>query len=237
MWTGRILLENNAYKNSSTFLTMTYDDEHKPKNNSLSFKDLGDYTNRLRQGSLGHFRYFAVGEYGDKTSRPHYHMAVFNCPPEYWEKYFQDKWPHGFTKAGEITSRSAAYIAGYCTKKMTAVDDERLDGRTPEFARMSKRPPLGAAGMLRIRDTMFGRHGSKILEKLGDVPGTFRFEGKLYPIGRYWIRWLRNEVGIEKPSGDNWEVDLEKITRQEQENARQNAEKLYRRRRCNTKTL
>lgn len=113
---------------------------------------------------------------------------------------------------------------------MTSKDDERLDGRVPEFSRMSKRPPLGAVGMMRIRDMLFGRQGSQILAKLGDVPGGFRIEGKIYPVGRYWRTWLRNETGIEKPSEKYWEADINEITKQEQEKARKTAEKLYRRR-------
>ncbi|AXL14883.1 replication initiator protein [Microviridae sp.] len=87
MWTGRIIGESVAYKNNSTFLTMTYDEEHKPKDNSLSFRDLQGYLKRLRSGSLGELRYFAVGEYGDKTARPHYHAIIFNAPAETWEQY------------------------------------------------------------------------------------------------------------------------------------------------------
>lgn len=237
MWAGRILLENSENQNISTFLTMTYDEEHKPKNNSLSFRDLYDYLNRLRGSSLGHFRYFAVGEYGDKSARPHYHMAVFNTPPDKWEQRFQDAWPHGFTKAGEITRASAGYIAGYCTKKMTSKEDDRLDGRVPEFSRMSKKPPLGAQGMMRIRDTLFGRQGSSILEKVGDVPAGFRIEGKIYPIGRYWRTWLRKEIGITNPTGHPWEVDLNEITKADQERARKAAEKLFRRRKTGNRSL
>lgn len=231
MWTGRLILENSAYKNTSTFLTMTYDQENVPRDGTLVPEHLNDYINRLRGSSLGHFRYFAVGEYGDKTERPHYHMAIFNAPPEHWEEYFQKRWPYGFTKAGEITQKSAAYIAGYCTKKMTNHDDERLDGRHPEFTRMSKKPPLGDQGMRRILETLYTRSGSTMLAKLGDVPKTYRIDGRLYPVSKYYVEWMRQELGIEKPNpAANWEVSLEEISRQEKEQARKNAEKLYRRR-------
>lgn len=231
MWTGRLILETSAYKNTSTFLTMTYDNENVPRDGSLVPEDLNKYIDRLRKSSLGHFRYFAVGEYGDKTQRPHYHMAIFNCPPEHWEDKFQKAWPHGFTKAGEVTPKSAAYIAGYCTKKMTNAEDERLDGKHPEFTRMSKRPPLGQTGMNRILETLYSRHGSKMLEKMGDVPHLYRIDNRIYPISRYYVNWMRQQLGIDKPNPEaNWEVSFEEITREEKEQARKHAEKKWRQR-------
>ena len=149
MWTGRILLESMHAPNTSTFLTLTYNDDSVPRNHSLKPMHLTKFIDRCRKGSLGHFRYFAVGEYGDKTQRPHYHLAIFNAPPERWAEYFHDKWNNeekevGFTQVGEVTKESASYIAGYCTKKLTSPDDERLEGRYPEFNRMSCHPPLGS---------------------------------------------------------------------------------------------
>jgi len=70
-----------------------------------------------------------------------------------------------------------------------------------------------------------------MLAKLGDVPKTYRIDGRLYPVSKYYVEWMRKELGIEKPNPEaNWEVSLEEISRQEKEQARLNAEKLYRRR-------
>eukprot|EP00481_Brizalina_sp_1-RS-2013_P003097 TRINITY_DN8386_c0_g1_i1.p1 TRINITY_DN8386_c0_g1~~TRINITY_DN8386_c0_g1_i1.p1 ORF type:complete len:127 (+),score=9.80 TRINITY_DN8386_c0_g1_i1:32-382(+) len=99
-----------------------------PEGGTLMRSHLKGFVDKLRNGSLGHFRYFAVGEYGDKTLRPHYHLAIFNTPPEHWAEYFDKKWEYGFTMAGEMTAQSAAYVSGYCAKKMTDKSDDRLDG-------------------------------------------------------------------------------------------------------------
>lgn len=241
MWTGRILLENKESRNSSTFLTLTYDDEHLPKDKSLQPKDLIDYINRLRHSSLGGFRYFAVGEYGDKTARPHYHMAIFNAPAHIWAERMDKAWKKGYTKAGDIEPGSAAYIAGYCTKKMTTKDDPRLEGRYPEFSRMSKKPPLGAAGVRRIADILTGKHGSAMLEKYRDVPSSYRIDGKLYPIGRYWKNHLREWVGCNniEPSGDGWDVPINGYQSKadkfaEEKQAQKVADKLWRQQRKTT---
>lgn len=221
MWTGRILLEAAHSPNTSTFLTMTYNDEHKPKNGSLVPSHLLRYINRLRdKSSLGHFRYFAVGEYGDKTQRPHYHMAIFNCPPLLWESKFNAAWHEdgasmGFTQAGEITKESAGYIAGYTTKKMTKKDDDRLDGRLPEFARMSKFPPIGAAGMNHIYDLMMTRSGAAALADKEDVPSSFQMGGKTYPLGSYWKNWLRKKCNITEPRIQHaWELPYDEYMRE-----------------------
>lgn len=211
-------------------MTLTYNDENKPEDNSLSFRDLKVFIDNLRHTSLGQFRYFAVGEYGDKTARPHYHMAIFNCPPEKWESKFIQSWKQGFIKAGDITPQSAAYVAGYCTKKMTSKEDERLQGRIPEFSRMSKKPPLGAAGVARIEQMLYSKHGAQLLESYGDVPGGYRIQGKIYPLGRYWKTYLRKRLGIEAPTDNPWEVDPYEQTKQEQEQARKQAAKLWRQR-------
>lgn len=240
MWTGRIIGESISYKNTSSFLTMTYDEDHKPKDNSLNFKDLQDYLKRLRSGSLGELRYFAVGEYGDKTARPHYHAIIFNAPAETWEDYFQKKWPHGFTKTGEVTPQSAAYCAGYCTKKMTSKDDPRLEGRVPEFSRMSKSPPLGFQTVLKMEAMLYSKHGAKLLASYGDVPGGYRLAGKIYPLGRYWKTWLRGRLGITAPTGNEWEIDdyeEAKRKQEEQEHARKQSEKLWRQRRFTKRAI
>jgi len=92
---------------------------------------------------------------------------------------------------GQLSMASAQYIAGYVTKKMTHRLDIRLDGRHPEFARMSLRPGIGALAMHNVASDMMRWH----LEKNGDVPTALRYGGKLLPLGRYLRRELRKMVG------------------------------------------
>lgn len=199
MWTGRILSEMAYSVTESTFLTLTYDEDHVPKNGSLMKSHIKQFVDLTRQSSLGHFRYFLVGEYGGKFGRPHYHMIIFNCPPAQWEDYFKQKWRHGYTKVDEVNSKTAAYVCGYVTKKMTAQDDVRLDGRIPEFARASRQPPLGHQRMKSLETYLHTNIGSKWLSKNEDVPMSIRYMGKIYPVGRYWRDWLRERMGITNP--------------------------------------
>lgn len=73
---------------------------------------------------------------------------------------------------------------------MTQADDERLDGRYPEFARMSLRPGIGAAAM----DDLASAHLTYIPDAV-DVVSALRHGRKLLPLGRYLKRRLRERVG------------------------------------------
>lgn len=207
IWTHRILLESNLYADNS-FWTLTYDDDHLPRledgRGILVPRDMQLFLKRLRKMLEPHrFRFFGVGEYGDDTGRPHYHLVLFNFPPcqngrtvdPYSGKsccaccdQVKDSWQQGAIYGGDLTRHSAQYVAGYVCKKMTAADDPRLKGRPPEFARMSNRPGIGADFMHEVASVrmQFDRH---LIEE--DVPMTLRHGDKELPLGRYLRRKLR----------------------------------------------
>lgn len=76
-WTLRIMHEAKFYKDN-VFLTITYSPENLPADGSIHKEDLQLFLKRLRK-ALGEekIRYFACGEYGEKYSRPHYHLIIF----------------------------------------------------------------------------------------------------------------------------------------------------------------
>src|SRR5678816_1259739 len=88
-WSFRLMQEQKK-SISAHFITLTYNDTHQPitKNGyrSLRKRHLRSFFKRLRkaQTSKGRvpakaIKYFAVGEYGGKVGRPHYHLLLFNC--------------------------------------------------------------------------------------------------------------------------------------------------------------
>lgn len=242
MWTGRIILESAHTPLTSSFVTLTYNEEYVPKDGSLVPGDLDTFINRLRNRSgIGYTRYFSVGEYGDISGRPHFHLALFGIPPSY-SGIFESCWHKdgeqiGYIHTGEITKDSAAYIAGYATKRLTNKDDPRLNGRYPEFARQSRRPPIGATGIRHIENMMYTRAGAYALAHHGDVPASFNIAGNNYPIGRYWRNWLRQRLNITNPPvNSSWELDYETFTK-EREKSEKVATKLWQtsRRLCNAK--
>jgi hypothetical protein len=228
----------------SSFVTLTYRDEELPPGGGLRKVHVQNYLQRLRDSSMGKVRYFAVGEYGEKTKRPHYHLGLFNVDPFEFEAVISDKWPYGHVKTGEITAASAAYCAGYCFKKMG--EKTVVPGQPDEFQLASKAPPLGAAAVRRIEEYMYSRHGAAVVEKLGDVPNHYRLQGKMYPLGKYWVNWLRDRVflGEYKPVGlpaMYYEVNLDEETKRARAELRRDAQakhaKLFRRRNANPRTL
>lgn len=213
LWTSRLLLEQRV-SGASSFLTLTYEKEEK----DLQPKDLQDWLKRFRKRFPPQtIRYFAVGEYGDETWRPHYHAAMFGfgASPGHgvvgrFEKgrficgcascdVVRSTWAKGFILVGELNEATAAYIAGYVTKKMTVDGDPRLAGRAPEFARMSLRRGIGAEAMKDVaRSLQSCSAGAGLISSSGDVPSALRVGSKPMPLGRYLTRCLRHEMGFEE---------------------------------------
>lgn len=96
---------------------------------------------------------------------------------------------------GNLTLKSAQYISGYVTKKMTRFDDPRLDGRHPEFSRMSLKPGIGVDGLHEVADTVI-KYDLELTQ--GDVPSSLRRGASQYPLGRYLRGKLRELSGMEK---------------------------------------
>lgn len=156
-WSIRMLHETKSHV-ENCFITLTYDDEHLPQNNSISKAEVQKFIKRLRKNTGCKFRYYAVGEYGDKNNRPHYHALLFGFSPSdkkyhsgadgykiYKSETISKAWQgRGLVSVGNATLESAAYCARYCLKKITGVNAEvHYKGREPEFALMSRRPGIG----------------------------------------------------------------------------------------------
>lgn len=89
-WANRCLLELQ-YHDSAYFLTLTYNDDHVPVSYygqadtgecqpslTLRKRDFQLFMKRLRKAFPDDkIRFFACGEYGSQTFRPHYHVIVF----------------------------------------------------------------------------------------------------------------------------------------------------------------
>lgn len=186
---------------ASCFVTLTYNEESLPPGGTLCPSDAQKFLKRLRKAIHPHkIRYYLVGEYGDRTFRPHYHLCLYGLSPDDYQ-IVADAWsiggvPIGHVVVGSLTFESAAYVAGYVTKKMTSRDDPRLGGREPEFARMSLNPGIGAHAMEDVAEILYTKHGSRELAELGDVPGVLRHGSKTFPLGRYLKRKLREKMGI-----------------------------------------
>lgn len=213
LWKHRIMLESACHE-ANCFLTLTYRDEDLPRDDGIPVLrpvHLQLFLKRLRSAVDFKFRFYGVGEYGDKSDRPHYHIILFGFPtcirgrtgrkplstePNAAEccdicRLVSSTWGFGNVDLGTVTSDSAAYVADYTIKRMTRHDDIRLNGRTPEFCRMSLRPGIGA-------DAVFDLASDLMLHNLDneiDVPTALKHGKSNLPLGRYLRRKLREAIG------------------------------------------
>lgn len=161
-WAIRCVHEAQGHEDNS-FITLTYRDEELiyggAAHGILYPRHLELFWKRFRKRAGKKLRYFACGEYGDISHRPHYHAIVFGYrfPDEQISatkngsiyrrsNMLDDVWSHGNCIIGDVTFESAAYVARYIMKKRlgeSAKEYER-DGIEPEFVRMSRRPGIGS---------------------------------------------------------------------------------------------
>lgn len=149
------LMNHEKITTSAQFITLTYAPEYVPISKkgfmSLRMKDYTKFMKALRYqysyrkinpetGRMKRYydkvpdiKYYAVGEYGSETYRPHYHAIIFNADIDKIEK----AWKKGHVYIGTVTSDSVAYVTKYIHKgKLIPV--HKNDDREPEKANMSK---------------------------------------------------------------------------------------------------
>lgn len=204
-WTGRLLLEwlcaPRPEPISSWFVTLTYSEDSVPTTLSgaltldrlKALKWIKNFSHRESK-----LRYFAIGEYGDQTLRPHLHLGLFSCTLATVQA-LTDRWQatNGHASFSDMSPQRAAYLCQYTAKKLTKADDPRLPkGCEPEFRTSSRNPPIGAAALPTLVDPYLTGAGRDIVRERGDVERTFRLHGKIYPLDNWMLTNMRRIIGI-----------------------------------------
>jgi len=140
-WSFRLNKQSEQSK-SAHFITLTYNDEKIPVTKSglqtLVKSDLQKFFKRLRKKTHEKISYYAVGEYGDKTQRPHYHIIIFNAQLNIVESSWMDNDnPIGNIHYGDVVDASIGYTLKYISKEKR-IPMFNGDDRAKEFAVMSK---------------------------------------------------------------------------------------------------
>lgn len=142
-WTFRLFQEQKIAE-TSVFLTLTYNEEniiYADTDQTLYKKDLQDFIKSLRyyqkKQSEWKLRYYAVGEYGTKTDRPHYHIMLFNAHKTVLNDLL-NVWEKGIAHIGACNPASIRYITKYLINKVG-----EFDTKEKPFALMSRRPGIG----------------------------------------------------------------------------------------------
>ncbi len=183
---------------SNSFITLTYNPENLPTDGSIHINDFQRFMKRLRKSlHPKKVRFFACGEYGDQTIRPHYHALIFghDFPDKtVWQKHngndlyrsasLEALWPYGFSRIGEVTFQSAAYVARYVIKKVngplseehysqTDPETGEITQRKPEYINMSLRPGIAHSWYQRFHTDVF--------------PSDYvALNGRKYPVPKYY---------------------------------------------------
>ena len=164
-WADRCMLEA-SYHTDNVFLTLTYDDDHLPDPlhdspiHPLEKRQLQLFLKRLRKRfSDQKIRYFACGEYGGASMRPHYHLILFGLKLSdikllyknddqfryYTSDSIHDCWPYGYHIITSVNWDTCAYVARYIVKKQYGAAASVYDDYNfpPEFTLMSRKPGIG----------------------------------------------------------------------------------------------
>lgn len=176
-WADRCMMEAQYHEHNS-FITLTYNDENLPDFNPkfdtdtgefigyssihpLVKKDFQDFMKRLRDrvGYDTPIRYYACGEYGGRSLRPHYHAILFGYDfsddRKLLKRNFQNNnyyvselldscWKKGYSMIANVDWHSCAYVSRYVAKKIFKENDLYYKENVPnEFTVMSRKPGIG----------------------------------------------------------------------------------------------
>lgn len=125
-------------------------------------------------------RYYMCGEYGDKYARPHFHALLFNHDfadktlfrvnngeKLYRSESLEKLWPYGYASIGNVTFKSAAYVARYIIKKANGSLAQAkytdwcpdtgliLNERTPEYNQPSRNGGIGKRWLEKYKDDVY----------------------------------------------------------------------------------
>lgn len=165
----RIMHESSLYEDN-VFLTLTYNDDNLPQDESLKLYHWQCFMKRLKKRERGRkIRFYQCGEYGETTHRPHYHAILFNYDfpgkiylkqsetghPIYTSAFLDEVWGHGDCYIGSVTFESAAYCGRYCMKKLTGNRKSEYGSREPERSTQSRNPGIGAPWLHKWKTDIF----------------------------------------------------------------------------------
>lgn len=195
---------------------------------TLNKDHLRAFWKALRKKNSKKLKYYAVGEYGSQTHRPHYHAILFNAdletvvgpaashalktgliPMDGTTELDSQIWKYGYVTVGRVTEASVGYALKYMLKKLTRKKHGR-DDRLPEFSAMSKK--LGS------------QYLTSAVRKYHTVDLTGRFclkldNGALAPMPRYYKQHFYNSKQLEiiaKHFEDKALQDWQKLSTEEQ---------------------
>lgn len=159
-WAWRAMAEYGEHDTAS-WCTLTYAPKYCPP--TLVKSDVVEVIRELRRTLK--FRYLGCGEYGERRSRPHYHLVAFGVGARQLRAALEDGvWRKGVIDVDDVSPAVISYVAGYVQKKCAGwrgnvTSDVQVDEHgeefvyQPPFRCMSRMPGLGSALIRRYPDS------------------------------------------------------------------------------------
>lgn len=206
-WAIRLTHEQR-YHELSCFLTLTYNPQHMPKDQSLDKRHFQLFMKRLRMyhhynnPDAPKIKYYMCGEYGGNTHRPHYHAIVLGLDFAdkrkhktskrgdilYTSEKLNELWGMGHCYIGNVTYQSIGYVARYCVKKVNgeaALEHyQNVNTETGEIMPVLKEYQAASQGMGLAH---FEEHYQQMY-----LRDSVIISGKEAPIPRYYDRKLEH---------------------------------------------
>lgn len=200
-WNLRLQWEAIAHK-STLFIGLTYEDAHIPMTDdylpTLWPEDVKYWLRMIRRKSPTPLRYYALGEYGTDTGRPHYHVHLFgdyplperhcvygeeqdgihcmhHCPVDCFVKVIRYYWPHGHATVYPCTPADLAYT----TLHHVIGKEPPFKGQHPVWTSMSKQPGIGSA-------YFDNKNAVDHIFQNGVISHTYTPTGQVTPLPRYY---------------------------------------------------
>lgn len=197
-WAIRCTHEAQLYQDNC-FITLTYDNDNLPSDNSVHLDHFQKFMKRLRKkNEPTKIRFFHCAEYGDLNRRPHYHALLFNYDfPDkthykttgqghrlYTSEILDQTWNKGRCDIGSVSFDSAAYVARYVMKKFNNAKHpdevtkhytwENEDGTTslhkPEYLSMSTSDGIGHDWFLKYYQDCYPKDFITVLGVKSPIP-------------------------------------------------------------------
>ncbi|AXH74679.1 MAG: replication initiator protein [Microviridae sp.] len=178
-WGVRMYHEASLHAQNS-FVTLTYNDENCPT--GINKRDVQLFLKRLRK--LCPLRYFACGEYGENTHRPHYHLAVFGQDflggayrindQLHGHEWMDKTWGLGQVAIAPLNLQTCMYVAGYVNKKI---------GDKETFNMMSTRPGIGHKWIDKYHDDIYRT-------------GKICINGQEFQVPNRYLKWKPHDLEV-----------------------------------------
>lgn len=216
-WELRCHLESSQHDpENAAFVTVTYDNANLPYTEdllpTLRKKDLQDLFKRVRNEGIK-FRYLAVGEYGTKGGRPHYHAIIWGPHYTVTREYFEAKWKNGWTMTLPVTDGAIGYVGKYIYKSHEHLvrNNAELKTQAP-FKLSSRRPPIGLAGLKSLGEQYKTYPLYHQVENTGDIERMLKTNGKYYYLRTREATIVREAAGVPTKKEDRFPIETEKHT-------------------------